>query len=131
MRKLLAVALLALALPAAASAHATLMKTSPAYGKRIERSPSLVRLYFDQTVDVLPNAIRVYDAKGRLLSGQTLASSNNRIVDAPVSRLPRGGYTVRWRAVSAAGRFCATVTEVRRACSRLHHCSSVPFCGKS
>jgi copper transport protein len=103
MRKLLAVALLALALPAAASAHATLTKTAPAIGKRVERSPSFVRLYFDQSVDVLPNAIRVYSAKGRLLSGQTLASSDNRIVDAPVSRLPRGGYTVRWRAVSADG----------------------------
>ena len=103
MRRLLAVALLALALPAAASAHATLIKTDPAYGKRIERSPSLVRLHFDQSVDVLPNAIRVYDVKGRLLSGQTLLSANERTIDAPVSRLPRGGYTVRWRAVSADG----------------------------
>jgi copper transport protein len=103
MRKLLAVALLALALPAAASAHATLIKTEPAYGKRVERSPSLVRLYFDESVDVLPNAIRVYNAKGRLLSGQTLASADKRIIDSPVSRLPRGGYTVRWRAVSADG----------------------------
>ena len=103
MRKLLAVALLALALPAAASAHATLTKTEPAIGKRVERSPSLVRLYFDQSVDVLPNAIRVYDAKGRVLSGRTLASADKRTIDAPVSRLPRGGYTVRWRAVSADG----------------------------
>ena len=103
MRKLLAVALLALALPAAASAHATLVKTDPVYGKRVERSPSLVRLYFDESVDVLPNAIRVYNAKGRLLSGQTLASADKRIIDVPVSRLPRGGYTVRWRAVSADG----------------------------
>ncbi len=103
MRKLLAVALLALALPGAASAHATLVKTEPVYGKRVERSPSLVRLYFDESVDVLPNAIRVYNAKGRLLSGQTLASADKRIIDTPVSRLPRGGYTVRWRAVSADG----------------------------
>ena len=103
MRKLLAVALLALALPAAASAHATLTKTEPAIGKRVEGSPSLVRLYFDQSVDVLPNAIRVYDAKGRVLSGRTLASADKRTIDAPVSRLPRGGYTVRWRAVSADG----------------------------
>jgi copper transport protein len=102
-RKLLAVALLALALPAAASAHATLVRTDPVYGKRIERSPSLVRLYFDQSVDVLPNAIHVYDAKGRLLSGRTRVSTDKRTIVAPVSRLPRGGYTVRWRAVSADG----------------------------
>ena len=103
MRRLLAVALVALALPAAASAHATLIKTEPAYGKRVDRSPSLVRLYFDQSVDVLPNAIHVYSARGRLLSGQTRASKDKRTIDAPVSRLPRGGYTVRWRAVSADG----------------------------
>ena len=103
MRKLLTVALVALALPAAASAHATLTKTEPVFGKRIERSPSLVRLYFDQSVDVLPNAIRVYSAKGRLLSGKTRASADKRTIAAPVSRLPRGGYTVRWRAVSADG----------------------------
>ena len=103
MRKLLAVALLALALPAAASAHATLTKTEPVFGKRIERSPSLVRLYFDQSVDVLPNAIRVYSTKGRLLSGKTRASADKRTIAAPVSRLSRGGYTVRWRAVSADG----------------------------
>jgi copper transport protein len=102
-RRLLAVALVALALPAAASAHATLIKTEPAYGKRVERSPSLVRLQFDQSVDVLPNAIHVYDAKGRLLSGRTRASADKRTIVAPVSRLPRGGYTVRWRAVSADG----------------------------
>ncbi|HZE29477.1 MAG TPA: copper resistance protein CopC [Gaiellaceae bacterium] len=104
MRKLLlVVALLALGLPAAASAHATLVRTEPAYGTRVERSPKLVRLHFDQSVDALPNAIRVYDANGRLLSGQTLLSADKRTIDTPVSRLPRGGYTVRWRAVSADG----------------------------
>jgi copper transport protein len=102
-RRLFAVALVALALPAAASAHATLIRTEPAYGKRVERSPSLVRLYFDQSVDVLPNAIRVYSARGRLLSGRARASGDKRKIVAPVSRLARGGYTVRWRAVSADG----------------------------
>jgi copper transport protein len=102
-RKVLAVALVALALPATASAHATLTKMEPAFGTRVERSPKLVRLYFDQSVDVLPNAIRVFNAKGRLLSGKIVASRDKRTIDAPVSRLPRGGYTVRWRAVSADG----------------------------
>ena len=103
MRKLLAVALLALVLPTAASAHATLVRTAPQYGTRVESSPKLVRLYFDQSVDVLPDAIQVFNAKGRLVSGKTLASDDGRIVRAPVARLPRGGYTVRWRALSADG----------------------------
>ena len=104
MRKaLLLVALAALALPAAASAHATLTKTEPEYGTRVERTPKVVRLHFDQSVDALPNAIHVYDAKGRVVSGRTLLSKDDRTIDAHVSRLPRGGYTVRWRAVSADG----------------------------
>ncbi|HSB37699.1 MAG TPA: copper resistance protein CopC [Gaiellaceae bacterium] len=103
MRRLLAAALVALAFPAVASAHATLTKTAPAYGTRVDSSPKVVRLVFDQSVDALPDAIRVYDANGRLLSGATRSSTDHRTIAAPVSRLARGGYTVRWRAVSADG----------------------------
>jgi copper transport protein len=103
MRRLLLVALLALAFPAAASAHATLTKTEPQYGTRVEQAPKVVRLEFDQSVDALPNAVRVYSAKGRLLSGRTRITTGDRVLVVPVSSLPRGGYTVRWRAVSADG----------------------------
>jgi copper transport protein len=102
-RRLLAAALVALAFPAAASAHATLTKTSPAYGHRVGKSPEVVRLTFDQSVDALPDAVHVYDAKGRLLSGRTRTSADRRTLATPVPRLARGGYTVRWRAVSADG----------------------------
>jgi copper transport protein len=102
-KRLLAVALVALAVPAAASAHATLAKTQPQYGTRLQQAPKVLRLEFDQTVDALPNAVRVYSAKGRLLSGSTRVTTGGRVLVVPVSRLPRGGYTVRWRAVSADG----------------------------
>ena len=97
------VALAALAFPAAASAHATLEQTVPQYGTRVESSPKVVQLRFDQSVDALPNAIRVYSARGRLLSGQTVTSADKRTISTPVETLKRGGYTVRWRAVSADG----------------------------
>jgi copper transport protein len=100
-RKLLVVALAALAFPAAASAHATLVKASPSFGQRLERSPTVVRLQFDQSVEALGNAIRVFNVHGRLLSGVTTSSADKRTIAAPVKRLARGGYTVRWRAVSA------------------------------
>jgi copper transport protein len=103
LRRLLLVALLTLAFPAAASAHATLVKTDPEYGTRVQQSPKVLRLEFDQTVDALPNAVRVYSAEGRLLSGRTHMTTGGRVLAVPVSRLPRGGYTVRWRAVSADG----------------------------
>ena len=103
MRRLLVVALVALALPAAASANATLAKTVPAFGQRLERSPALVRLTFDQGVKSLPDGIRVYDAQGRLVSGRTRPGRQNLSVSAPFARLPRGAYTVRWRIISADG----------------------------
>ncbi len=101
MRKLLAAALAALAFPAAASAHATMERATPSFAQRLAQSPRLVRLQFDQSVEALPNAIRVFDTKGRLLSGAARPSADRRKVQAPVKRLPRGGYTVRWRVVSA------------------------------
>jgi copper transport protein len=103
MRKLLATALMALAFPAAASAHATLIHASPAFGKRLERAPRIVQLRFDQSVEALGDAIRVFSAQGRLVSRAAVATKDPLVVDAPVRRLPRGAYTVRWRVVSADG----------------------------
>lgn len=103
MRRLLAAALLALVLPATASAHATLIRSTPGIQERLPSSPQLVRLRFDQSVKALPHAIRVYTVKGSLVSGETLTSPDKRTIDAPVGRLPRGAYTVRWSAVSADG----------------------------
>jgi copper transport protein len=100
-KKLLAVALAALAFPAVASAHATMEKATPSFAQRLEQSPTVVRLRFDQSVEALSNAIRVFDSKGRLLSGPVRSSADRRTIDAAVEHLPRGGYTVRWRVVSA------------------------------
>jgi copper transport protein len=108
-RALLATGLLALMVPAGASAHATLIRSTPSFQQRLKGSPPVVRLSFDQSVKALPNAIRVYTAKGGLVSGETLTSADKRTIDAPLSRLPRGAYTVRWTAVSADGHVVAGV----------------------
>jgi copper transport protein len=102
-RSLLAAALVALALPGAASAHATLISSTPGIQERLKSSPQLVRLRFDQSVKALPTAIRVYTAKGRIVSGQTLTGSDTSTIAAPLRSLSRGPYTVRWSAVSADG----------------------------
>ena len=99
----------ALAFPAVAAAHATLKHTVPGFGQRLARSPAFVQLRFDQSVKALPNAITVYTAKGKIVSGQTRSGADKRVVTAPVRRLARGGYTVRWRAVSADSHVVAGV----------------------
>jgi copper transport protein len=101
---------LALAFPAVAGAHATLTHTSPAFRQRLDASPKVVQLRFDQSVDALPDAITVYTAKGRLVSGKARTTqSDPRIVTVPVQGLSRGGYTVRWRVVSADSHVVAGV----------------------
>lgn len=101
MRRLAVAMLVALAFPAGAWAHATLEKTSPRMSERLAGAPRVVTLRFDEGVRVLPNGIEVVDATGSLLSGtpHTLAG-DSRVIVAPLKRLPRGGYTVRWAAIS-------------------------------
>lgn len=108
-RALLLATLVALALPASASAHATLLRVSPGYGARLERSPAEVRLHFDQGVALIPNAVRIYTARGRLVGGAP--HLDGRALVAPIPhRLRRGGYTVRWQALSADGHVVSGLT---------------------
>jgi copper transport protein len=96
-----AAAVVVLAFPGTAWAHATLQETTPKIGQRLPGSPRLVTLVFDQSVRVLSNGIQVFDAKGKLLSGTPKVSgSDPRIVEAPLPRLRRGAYTVRWAVIS-------------------------------
>ncbi len=103
MRRLVvaAAAVAVLAFPATAWAHATLLKTSPGVAARLAASPRVITLTFDQSVRVLPNGIQVFDADGRTVSGQPhVDAADPRIVEAPVRKLSRGGYTVRWATIS-------------------------------
>jgi copper transport protein len=102
-RVLVAAALTALVLPGAAWGHATLVGSTPGIRERLKASPPFVRLLFDQSVKALPNAIKVYTTKGRLVSLATRTGADKRVITAQLSKLPRGAYTVRWTAVSADG----------------------------
>jgi copper transport protein len=99
MRRLLLVALVALAFPAAASAHATLRSTTPAFGTELRHGPGQVVLHFDQLVKVLPGSIEVLNGAGRQFA--LPARPQGRDVVAAVRELKLGAYTVRWRAISA------------------------------
>lgn len=54
-RLLLIVALAALAVPAKAFAHATLLNPSPEYRERLTAGPAAVVLRFDQAVTAFPD----------------------------------------------------------------------------
>lgn len=100
-RSLVLALLLGLVLPASAFAHASLRAEAPRFAARIHDAPRRVTLRFDQIVSALPNGIVVLDRNGRNLAGATRASG--RSLSAPIPRLARGPYTVRWRAMSLDG----------------------------
>src|SRR4051812_25249484 len=63
-RALLGCVVVALALPAQALAHASLVRVSPGYGARLAEAPRQVELHFDQGVTLIPNSVRIYAADG-------------------------------------------------------------------
>jgi copper transport protein len=99
MRRPLLVALLALAFPVSASAHATLESTTPRFGTQVQRAPTLIRLHFDQRVTILPGAVKVLNGVGRDFAGPSRVEGSDVVASVRPIRL--GAYTVRWQAISA------------------------------
>jgi copper transport protein len=101
-RAVVVAALVALALPGQAFAHATLERTSPRFEQRLAASPSTVTLSFDQYVERLPHAIRLYSTRGEIPVPH-VRFDRTRIVASVARQLQRGGYTIRWHALSGDG----------------------------
>jgi copper transport protein len=103
-RALLVTLLVALAAPGSAWAHAVLAAASPGEQSRVDAAPTEIRLAFDQAVTAPPDAIVVYAADGRRVSGAVSQSQRNTVIRVPVRGLAVGeAYTVRWRELSADG----------------------------
>jgi len=101
----LAGALLALlAVPAAASAHATLEATTPARGAVVKTEPREVVFAFNETVEGNFGAVRVFDGKGaRVDQGDAFHPGGEGSAIAAHLRpgLAKGTYTATYRVVSA------------------------------
>ena len=106
MRKpaLAAAALLALALPASALAHANLLERVPTFGAKLASAPKSISLRFDQGISVFPDSIEVRSARGALVTaGPARAVDGRRTATVPLRKLPKGAYTVRWHVTSLEG----------------------------
>lgn len=91
----------ALAVPASASAHAVLDGSNPDPGQRLEVAPRTIELRFSGPVKVLSNSIQVLSSTGQLFSGKPRLGETDRVVVVDLLDLPKDGYTVRWRTLSA------------------------------
>jgi copper transport protein len=100
-RLLLLAAFVAVAFPVPALAHARLEKSSPSFEERLRSAPQAVVLRFDQHVKAVPGSIRVYSPLGPV--GGVRPWSKGRTMKAALARLPKGGYTIRWQALSSDG----------------------------
>jgi copper transport protein len=87
-------------LPAAASAHAYLVSTSPPFGGIVRTSPTRVTLTFDEGISV--PMLAVYNAAGRRVDSGTVL---HPVADTTAVTIPHplatGTYTVAWRVTSA------------------------------
>jgi len=108
-RALVAAVLVALAVPGAAFAHASLKHETPSFGEELKVSPRRVVLQFDQTVDALPRGIQVLTPSGKNLAGKPYVVTAQRQLVAPVPKLPKGAYTIRWQALSNDGHIVSGV----------------------
>jgi copper transport protein len=95
----------ALTVPAAAWAHAALLRTVPAASKVVNTPPRSVALVYSEAVEPRFAVVSVTDAAGRQ---QTTGSphrspANADELDVPLRHLRQGWYLVFWRAISVDG----------------------------
>src|SRR5438094_122709 len=102
---LLAVAAGALALPAAAWAHAVLLRTVPLPSAVLNHSPPVVLLTYSEAVEPRFAIVSVTNASGTQESAgpPRRSASNPKTLVVPLHRLAQGWYLVYWRAISVDG----------------------------
>lgn len=103
-RALLIAALALLALPAGASAHATLQESTPDRGAVARSAPDQVVLRFDEAVEGNFGAVRVYDARGDRVDDGHVTHPGGKGASLAVGLKPGlvdGSYTATYRVVSA------------------------------
>lgn len=102
---LLAAVLMPLAAPAllpAASAHDTLISSSPATGESFEQAPEALELTYSDEVLNLSPAVRLTTSAGEEIFTETpTVSGNTATIDLPL--LPADDHQVLWRVVSSDG----------------------------
>jgi len=103
-RVLLLAALLWLATPAVASAHAHLIWANPKPDSMIATAPTTGLFVFDESLNPALTRVRVTDADGRPVTadtGRLAAGHNGELWLLPLPRLTAGTYSVFWTSESA------------------------------
>ncbi len=106
MRRLLLL-VISLFLIAPASAHTSLVSSSPESGAVLSEVPAEVRLKFNESLLLVdsknPNRIEVVNGIGQVVSGMTVVEGPEIFTALDLSLEPSGEYSVKYRVVSADG----------------------------
>src|SRR5439155_24945940 len=95
----------ALAVPAAAWAHANVVRTVPANGAVLAQGPPAVTVVFDESVRLGPGIEAIRNGGASILAGAPHLEGARTLV-IPVRRaLANGDYSVRWSIISDDGHF--------------------------
>lgn len=88
---------------APASAHATVISSTPADGGRLDDSPAVLSFQLSEPVSLVEGSTQLIDADGTRcpLAGQRLEDGRQRIEMEPAEPLPDGAYLATARVVSA------------------------------
>ncbi len=97
------VLLCALALPESASAHARLIRSTPANEAVLSKAPTLVRLVFDDTVRARSGMKAIRNGDGSVLAAKPRVLGGRTLVIRLRTGLPEGDYTVLWKVLSDDG----------------------------
>src|SRR5436190_18255919 len=101
-RFLFLAALIALAVPAAASAHAVLQRSTPSDRSVVKAAPAEVSFSFDDPVEPAPGITAIRNGGGSVLGGKPRTEGGQLIVPLK-SGLGDGVYSVRWQVLSDDG----------------------------
>ena len=98
---------ISLFLIAPASAHTSLVSSSPESGAVLSEVPAEVRLKFNESLLLVdsknPNRIEVVNGIGQVVSGMTVVEGPEIFTALDLSLEPSGEYSVKYRVVSADG----------------------------
>jgi copper transport protein len=102
---LIAAAGAALALPAAAWAHAVLLRTAPVASKILNAPPAQVQMTYSEPVEPRFAIVSVTDAAGDLQTSglPTRSPTDPSALVVPLKPLQEGWYLVYWRVISVDG----------------------------
>ena len=104
LRKAMIMALTALAVPASARAHATLVRSVPGSRSVLAQAPQSLDLCFNEAVEVKFSSITLKDAKGTAVPlGKLQAGSDPKCINVPILTIGSGVFTVHYRVLSQDG----------------------------